>query len=57
MAEAAASAQNKSTGFIGGLGLLDSTMIVAGSMIGSGIFLPSFSGFVRVQQAFSITEE
>ncbi len=40
MAEAAASAQ-KSTGFIRGLGLLDSTMIVAGSMIGSGIFIVS----------------
>jgi APA family basic amino acid/polyamine antiporter len=41
MAETAASAQNKSTGFIRGLGLLDSTMIVAGSMIGSGIFIVS----------------
>src|SRR6202171_851046 len=41
MAKAAASAQNKSTGFIRGLGLLDSTMIVAGSMIGSGIFIVS----------------
>ena len=41
MAEAATSAQNKSTGFIRGLGLLDSTMIVAGSMIGSGIFIVS----------------
>src|SRR5712692_772157 len=40
MAEAAASAQ-KRTGFIRGLGLLDSTMIVAGSMIGSGIFIVS----------------
>ena len=40
MAEATASAQ-KSTGFIRGLGLLDSTMIVAGSMIGSGIFIVS----------------
>ena len=57
MAKAAANTQEKSTGFIRGLGLLDSTMIVAGSMIGSGIFPPSFSGFVRVQQAFSITEE
>src|SRR6266436_1616663 len=36
MAKAAAKAQDKSTGFIRGLGLLDSTMIVAGSMIGSG---------------------
>jgi len=33
-------AQN-TTGFIRGLGLLDSTMIVAGSMIGSGIFIVS----------------
>jgi APA family basic amino acid/polyamine antiporter len=32
---------DKSTGFIRGLGLLDSTMIVAGSMIGSGIFIVS----------------
>jgi APA family basic amino acid/polyamine antiporter len=40
MAEVTASAQ-KSTGFIRGLGLLDSTMIVAGSMIGSGIFIVS----------------
>jgi APA family basic amino acid/polyamine antiporter len=29
------------TGFVQGLGLLDSTMIVAGSMIGSGIFIVS----------------
>ncbi len=41
MAGAGAVAQNKSTGFIRGLGLLDSTMIVAGSMIGSGIFIVS----------------
>jgi APA family basic amino acid/polyamine antiporter len=34
-------AGSKSTGFIRGLGLLDSTMIVAGSMIGSGIFIVS----------------
>src|SRR5436190_14356374 len=40
MADAAV-AENKSTGFIRGLGLLDSTMIVAGSMIGSGIFIVS----------------
>jgi APA family basic amino acid/polyamine antiporter len=32
---------DKSTGFVRGLGLLDSTMIVAGSMIGSGIFIVS----------------
>jgi APA family basic amino acid/polyamine antiporter len=41
MAEATAGVQGKSTGFIRGLGLLDSTMIVAGSMIGSGIFIVS----------------
>lgn len=31
----------KTSGFVRGLGLLDSTMIVAGSMIGSGIFIVS----------------
>src|SRR6184192_3885028 len=41
MAKTAAKAQDKSTGFIRGLGLLDSTMLVAGSMIGSGIFIVS----------------
>ena len=41
MANAAISVEDKSTGFIRGLGLLDSTMIVAGSMIGSGIFIVS----------------
>ncbi|HEU5179666.1 MAG TPA: amino acid permease, partial [Candidatus Polarisedimenticolia bacterium] len=41
MAQAAALATDKSTGFVRGLGLLDSTMIVAGSMIGSGIFIVS----------------
>src|ERR1041385_7831945 len=41
MAETAAVAEHKTTGFIRGLGLLDSTMIVAGSMIGSGIFIVS----------------
>src|SRR5262244_2537079 len=41
MAEAAAVTHTKATGFIRGLGLLDSTMIVAGSMIGSGIFIVS----------------
>jgi len=35
---AAGRAENK---FVQGLGLLDSTMIVAGSMIGSGIFIVS----------------
>ncbi|MGI8470083.1 MAG: APC family permease [Pyrinomonadaceae bacterium] len=34
-------AEKSNTGFIRGLGLLDSTMIVAGSMIGSGIFIVS----------------
>src|SRR6476659_5958745 len=33
--------QETKQGFIRGLGLLDSTMIVAGSMIGSGIFIVS----------------
>src|SRR3954466_11466714 len=41
MAEAAGVAQTKTHGFVRGLGLLDSTMIVAGSMIGSGIFIVS----------------
>src|SRR5437899_1023682 len=41
MADSAVQTANKTTGFIRGLGLLDSTMIVAGSMIGSGIFLVS----------------
>src|SRR5246127_4644664 len=41
MAEAAAVAHKEATGFVRGLGLLDSTMIVAGSMIGSGIFIVS----------------
>src|SRR5205085_952948 len=44
MADAALVAEDredKRTGFIRGLGLLDSTMIVAGSMIGSGIFIVS----------------
>src|SRR5256885_12785433 len=40
MAKALAAADNR-TGFIRGLGLWDSTMIVAGSMIGSGIFIVS----------------
>jgi len=39
-AEAAERADN-ADGFVRGLGLLDSTMIVAGSMIGSGIFIVS----------------
>ncbi|HKA22962.1 MAG TPA: amino acid permease, partial [Blastocatellia bacterium] len=41
MAEAAVLIEDKKTGFIRGLGLLDSTTIVAGSMIGSGIFIVS----------------
>src|SRR5437660_250925 len=40
MAKASAT-EDKRTGFIRGLGLWDSTMIVAGSMIGSGIFIVS----------------
>src|SRR2546421_1184018 len=40
MAKASAAEGNR-TGFIRGLGLWDSTMIVAGSMIGSGIFIVS----------------
>src|SRR3989454_7849721 len=41
MADSAVLTAEKTTGFIRGLGLLDSTMIVAGSMIGSGIFIVS----------------
>src|SRR5262245_14662660 len=41
MADEASGAPKAHTGFIRGLGLLDSTMIVAGSMIGSGIFIVS----------------
>src|SRR5919202_294101 len=41
MADSALNGQDTNTGFIRGLGLLDSTMIVAGSMIGSGIFIVS----------------
>src|SRR3979409_1151113 len=41
MADSPVPPADKSTGFIRGLGLLDSTMIVAGSMIGSGIFIVS----------------
>src|SRR5688500_11401323 len=39
--EVAETGQETKEGFIRGLGLLDSTMIVAGSMIGSGIFIVS----------------
>src|SRR4029450_2647295 len=41
MADAVVDARDSNIGFIRGLGLLDSTMIVAGSMIGSGIFIVS----------------
>lgn len=41
MAEAAVAVEDQKTGFVRGLGLLDSTTIVAGSMIGSGIFIVS----------------
>src|SRR5205809_7510156 len=37
----AVAATDKTTGLVRGLGLLDSTMLVAGSMIGSGIFIVS----------------
>lgn len=40
-AEESVSEKVTSEGFVRGLGLLDSTMIVAGSMIGSGIFIVS----------------
>jgi len=39
--DVAEAGQETKEGFIRGLGLLDSTMIVAGSMIGSGIFIVS----------------
>ncbi|MDQ1524480.1 MAG: basic amino acid/polyamine antiporter, family [Pyrinomonadaceae bacterium] len=41
MAEGVTSTEQTRAGFVRGLGLLDSTMIVAGSMIGSGIFIVS----------------
>src|SRR5439155_9962314 len=41
MADTASAATDKTTGLIRGLGLFDSTMIVAGSMIGSGIYIVS----------------
>src|SRR5262245_36426716 len=41
MANIAVPGTEKATGFLRGLGLLDSTMIVAGSMIGSGIYIVS----------------
>jgi APA family basic amino acid/polyamine antiporter len=41
MADTALADTDKTTSFIRGLGLLDSTMLVAGSMIGSGIYIVS----------------
>jgi APA family basic amino acid/polyamine antiporter len=41
MADAAIATTDKTTGFVRGLGLIDATMIVAGSMIGSGIYIVS----------------
>src|SRR5262245_26931679 len=41
MSDASVAVEDKTTGFVRGLGLLDSTTIVAGSMIGSGIFIVS----------------
>src|SRR6185369_8933939 len=41
MADSTVAVADKTTGFVRGLGLLDSTTIVAGSMIGSGIFIVS----------------
>src|SRR5215207_7672242 len=41
MSSTGVAAEEKTTGFVRELGLLDSTMIVAGSMIGSGIFIVS----------------
>ncbi|MBK6750231.1 MAG: amino acid permease [Pyrinomonadaceae bacterium] len=41
MASSPVDTEQSNEGFVRGLGLLDSTMIVAGSMIGSGIFIVS----------------
>lgn len=41
MASSPVETEQSNEGFVRGLGLLDSTMIVAGSMIGSGIFIVS----------------
>src|SRR5881628_1544528 len=41
MTQAATLVTDRTTGFVRGLGLLDSTMIVSGSMIGSGVFIVS----------------
>ena len=43
MASEAAGVEQSREGFIRGLGLLESTMIVVDSMIGSGIFIVSAS--------------
>lgn len=45
---------NQEAGFIKGLGLFDSTMIVAGSMIGSGIFLVSADIARQVNSVFLV---
>ncbi|HVN75838.1 MAG TPA: amino acid permease, partial [Thermoanaerobaculaceae bacterium] len=41
MTDRTAVSQERSSGFVRGLGLLDATMVVAGSMIGSGVFIVS----------------
>src|SRR5437879_8549534 len=41
MADSAVDVPDQSTGLVRGLGLLDATMLVAGSMIGSGIYIVS----------------
>ena len=41
MPEATTAPEREQTTFVRGLGLFDSTMLVAGSMIGSGIFIVS----------------
>src|SRR5882762_6828667 len=41
MSEVSVALEDQKTGFVRGLGLFDSTTIVAGSMIGSGIFIVS----------------
>ena len=41
MTERTASSQGTPSGFVRGLGLMDATMVVAGSMIGSGVFIVS----------------
>ena len=46
--------EESATGFIRGLSLWDSTMIVAGSMIGSGIFIVSADIARQVGSALSL---